>query len=121
MPRRQHARGAGAGLLQPARATRARALAARLGNHRRARCAQLQPKLRLADLLEEAQRQGEELQTQQEELRVANEELQQQGDVLRSADAQLEEGREEPGASNAEFVHAAGRARTAQRALCPKR
>ena len=55
----------------------------------------VQQKQRLADLLEEAQRQGEELQTQQEELRVANEELQQQGDVLRSAHAQLEEGKEE--------------------------
>src|SRR5213075_1034245 len=48
----------------------------------------VQQKQRLGDLLEEAQRQGEELQTQQEELRVANEELQQQGDVLRTAHAQ---------------------------------
>ncbi|MEO8901697.1 MAG: response regulator [Polyangiaceae bacterium] len=55
----------------------------------------VQQKLRLAELLEEAQRQSEELQTQQEELRVANEELQQHGDVLRSAHAQLEEGKEE--------------------------
>jgi CheY-like chemotaxis protein/CHASE3 domain sensor protein len=60
----------------------------------------VQQKQRLADLLEEAQRQGEELQTQQEELRVANEELQQQGDVLRSAHAQLEEGKEELESSN---------------------
>ncbi len=60
----------------------------------------VQQKRRLADLLEEAQRQGEELQTQQEELRVANEELQQQGDVLRGAHAQLEEGREELEATN---------------------
>ena len=55
----------------------------------------VEQKMRLADLLEEAQRQGEELQTQQEELRVANEELTQQAEVLRSAYAQLEQGKEE--------------------------
>ncbi|HET7538799.1 MAG TPA: response regulator [Polyangiaceae bacterium] len=60
----------------------------------------VEQKLRLADLLEEAQRQGEELQTQQEELRVANEELTQQADVLRSAQAQLEQGKEELEATN---------------------
>jgi signal transduction histidine kinase/DNA-binding response OmpR family regulator/CHASE3 domain sensor protein len=60
-----------------------------------------QQRRRLADLLEESQRQGEELQTQQEELRVANEELQQQGDVLRRAHTQLEEGKEELEVTNA--------------------
>jgi len=59
---------------------------------------------RLQDLLEESQRQGDELQTQQEELQVANEELQSQSDALRLAHAQLEERKEELEASNASLV-----------------
>jgi signal transduction histidine kinase/CheY-like chemotaxis protein/CHASE3 domain sensor protein len=50
---------------------------------------------RLRELLEESQRQAEELQTQQEELRVANEELEEQGKVVREAQARLEERQEE--------------------------
>ncbi len=45
---------------------------------------------RLEDLLEETQRQSEELQTQQEELRVSNEELEEQGRALRESRGQLE-------------------------------
>ncbi|RZL10443.1 MAG: GAF domain-containing protein [Rubrivivax sp.] len=45
---------------------------------------------RLEELLEETQRQAEELQAQQEELRVGNEELEEQGRVLKESQAQLE-------------------------------
>ena len=45
---------------------------------------------RLEDLLEETQRQSEELQAQQEELRVNNEELEQQSRVLQESQAQME-------------------------------
>jgi signal transduction histidine kinase len=45
---------------------------------------------RLEDLLEETQRQAEELQTQQEELRVSNEELEEQGQALKVSQVQLE-------------------------------
>jgi CheY-like chemotaxis protein len=44
----------------------------------------------LKELLEETQRQGEEMQTQQEELRVSNEELEEQGRALRESQARLE-------------------------------
>jgi CheY-like chemotaxis protein/CHASE3 domain sensor protein len=45
---------------------------------------------RLEELLEETQRQGEELQTQQEELRVSNEELEVQSRSLKESQVQLE-------------------------------
>ncbi|MFN4118694.1 response regulator [Acidovorax sp.] len=45
---------------------------------------------RLQSLLEETQRQSEELQTQQEELRVSNEELEQQSRILQESQAQME-------------------------------
>jgi CheY-like chemotaxis protein/CHASE3 domain sensor protein len=45
---------------------------------------------RLEELLEETQRQSEELQTQQEELRVSNEELEEQSRALRESRSQLE-------------------------------
>ncbi|MGE3508611.1 MAG: response regulator [Vicinamibacterales bacterium] len=45
---------------------------------------------RLEELLEETQRQAEELQTQQEELRVINEELEEQTEALKRSQAQLE-------------------------------
>jgi CheY-like chemotaxis protein len=45
----------------------------------------------LRDLLEETQRQSEELQTQQEELRVSNEELEEQGRALRESQIRLEQ------------------------------
>ncbi len=80
----------------------------------------MQQKERLSDLLEEAQRQAEELQTQQEELRVANEELQQQGDVLRSAHAQLEEGKEELETSNSNLAMQRDALAAAQLALSQK-
>jgi CheY-like chemotaxis protein/CHASE3 domain sensor protein len=50
-----------------------------------------QDRSRLEALLEETQRQGEELQAQQEELRVNNEELEEQSRALRTSQAQLEE------------------------------
>ncbi len=59
---------------------------------------------RLQELLEESQKQAEELQTQQEELRVTNEELQSQSDALREAHAQLEERKEELEVSNASLL-----------------
>ncbi|WMD22294.1 response regulator [Achromobacter seleniivolatilans] len=45
---------------------------------------------RLESLLEETQRQSEELQTQQEELRVSNEELEQQSRILQESQARME-------------------------------
>ncbi|AOB33878.1 histidine kinase [Bordetella sp. H567] len=45
----------------------------------------------LKELLEETQRQSEELQTQQEELRVSNEELEEQGRALRESQSRLEQ------------------------------
>ena len=45
---------------------------------------------RLEELLTQTQRQGEELQTQQEELRVTNEELEVQAGALKTSQAQLE-------------------------------
>ena len=45
---------------------------------------------RLEALLEETQRQSEELQTQQEELRVSNEELEQQSRILQESQTQME-------------------------------
>ncbi|CAN5717103.1 response regulator [soil metagenome] len=60
-----------------------------------------QQKLHLRDLLEETQRQAEELQSQQEELAASNEELQGHSDALRGAHAQLEERKDELEATNA--------------------
>jgi len=74
-------------------------------------------RLRLRDYLEESQRQGEELQTQQEELRVANEELTEQRDALRSAHAMLGERKEELEASNAGLESQRDELQRAQRAL----
>ncbi len=47
-------------------------------------------KLKLAELLEQSQRHGEELQAQQEELRVVNEELEQQSKALKESHVRLE-------------------------------
>ncbi|HVR52138.1 MAG TPA: response regulator [Pseudorhodoferax sp.] len=58
---------------------------------------------RLEELLEETQRQAEELQTQQEELRVSNEELEEQGRALRESQAQLETQQSELEQSNAQL------------------
>ncbi|NMK45416.1 response regulator [Achromobacter sp. Bel] len=49
-----------------------------------------QDRSRLEALLEETQRQAEELQTQQEELRVSNEELEQQSRILQESQARME-------------------------------
>ena len=49
-----------------------------------------QDRSRLEALLEETQRQSEELQAQQEELRVSNEELEQQSRILQESQAQME-------------------------------
>ncbi len=56
---------------------------------------------RLQELLEETQRQGEELQTQHEELRVTNEELEQQGNALREAHTRQQNIQHELEAANA--------------------
>ncbi len=56
---------------------------------------------RLEELLEETQRQSEELQAQQEELRVSNEELEQQSRVLQESQAQMEIQQSELERSNA--------------------
>ena len=58
---------------------------------------------RLEELLEETQRQAEELQTQQEELRVSNEELEEQSRALRESQAQLETQQSELEQSNAQL------------------
>ncbi|WP_184334630.1 response regulator [Povalibacter uvarum] len=55
---------------------------------------------RLEDLLEETQRQSEELQTQQEELRVSNEELEVQTKALKESQAHLEAQQHELAQSN---------------------
>ncbi len=72
---------------------------------------------RMRDLLEESQRQGEQLQTQQEELQVTNEELLTQSDALRQAHAQLEERKEELEVSNASLVMQRNDLARAQRLL----
>jgi len=46
---------------------------------------------RLADLLEEAQRQAEELEVQQRELKITNEELEERGHALKQSHVELEE------------------------------
>ncbi|RYE82497.1 MAG: histidine kinase, partial [Myxococcales bacterium] len=61
-------------------------------------------KHRLRELLEEAQRQAEELQTQQEELRVTNEELEVQTTALRKTQAQLEQQQAELEQTNDQLV-----------------
>lgn len=57
----------------------------------------------LKELLEETQRQSEELQTQQEELRVSNEELEEQGRALRESQARLEQQQSDLMQSNAQL------------------
>ncbi|WP_037472882.1 response regulator [Simplicispira psychrophila] len=55
---------------------------------------------KLEELLEETQRQSEELQAQQEELRVSNEELEQQSRILQDSQAQMETQQKELQQSN---------------------
>ena len=77
-------------------------------------------KTRLRDLLEESQRQAEELQAQQEELRAANDELSQQSEALREAHAQLEERREKLESSNVSLAHQRDVLEAARRQLTTK-
>jgi CheY-like chemotaxis protein/CHASE3 domain sensor protein len=58
---------------------------------------------RLEELLEETQRQSQQLQTQQEELRVTNEELQLQSDALKVSQAHLEQQQAELEQTNAQL------------------
>jgi CheY-like chemotaxis protein/CHASE3 domain sensor protein len=58
---------------------------------------------RLEELLEETQRQGQELQTQQEELRVSNEELEVRARSLKESQAQLESQQAELEQTNAQL------------------
>jgi CheY-like chemotaxis protein/CHASE3 domain sensor protein len=58
---------------------------------------------RLEELLDETQRQGQELQTQQEELRVSNEELEVQARSLKESQAQLESQQAELEQTNAQL------------------
>jgi signal transduction histidine kinase/CheY-like chemotaxis protein/CHASE3 domain sensor protein len=74
-------------------------------------------KTRLRELLEESQRQAEELQTQQEELRVANEELQEQSNALQEAHTQLEERQEQLTAINVNLEERSAELERAQRAI----
>jgi CheY-like chemotaxis protein/CHASE3 domain sensor protein len=58
---------------------------------------------RLEELLEETQRQAQELQTQQEELRVINEELEEQSRILKTSQGQLESQQEELEQTNSQL------------------
>ena len=69
---------------------------------------------RLRELLEESQRQTEELQTQQEELRVANEELEEQSKAVREAGVRLEERQEELTTANSRLEEQANDLETAR-------
>jgi signal transduction histidine kinase/DNA-binding response OmpR family regulator/CHASE3 domain sensor protein len=77
-------------------------------------------KSRLRDLLDESQRQAEELQTQQEELRVSNEELEEQRNVLRKAHAQLGERKEELESINARLEEQSNELRGTQQEVVEK-
>ena len=77
-------------------------------------------KSRLRELLEESQRQAEELQTQQEELRVANEELTEQSNALQQAHTQLEERQEQLTALNVNLEERSNELERAQRAITEK-
>ncbi|HET7158872.1 MAG TPA: histidine kinase dimerization/phospho-acceptor domain-containing protein, partial [Burkholderiales bacterium] len=59
---------------------------------------------RVLELLDETQRQSEELHSQQEELRVANEELTEQGAALRESQARLENQQAELEETNAQLA-----------------
>jgi signal transduction histidine kinase/DNA-binding response OmpR family regulator len=60
-------------------------------------------RIRLQELLQESQRQHEELQTQQEELRASNEELEEQRNALRQSKQQLEQQQAELEQSNVQL------------------
>ncbi len=75
---------------------------------------------RLQELLEESQRQGEELQTQQEELRAANVELRDQAKLLTAAHTEIEERQSELEATNANLEDQREDLERAQRELTDK-
>jgi CheY-like chemotaxis protein len=75
----------------------------------------------LRDLLEETQRQSEELQAQQEELRVSNEELEEQGRALRESQARLEQQQSDLLQSNAQLEEHAQRLERQKRELLKAR
>jgi signal transduction histidine kinase/CheY-like chemotaxis protein len=77
-------------------------------------------KERLRDLLDESQRQGEELQAQQEELRVSNEELEEQSNAVRSAQAQAEERQKDLEESNARLEEQTNALQRTQREVTEK-
>ncbi len=77
-------------------------------------------RMQLQELLEESNRQAQELQTQQEELRVTNEELQTQTNALRLAHAQLEERKEELEVMNTSLLTQRNDLETATRLIADK-
>jgi CheY-like chemotaxis protein/signal transduction histidine kinase/CHASE3 domain sensor protein len=77
-------------------------------------------KARLRELLEDAQRQAEELQTQQEELQAANEEVGEQRNVLSKAHAQLEERNDELQTINVRLEEQSNELRAAQQRAAEK-
>jgi CheY-like chemotaxis protein/signal transduction histidine kinase/CHASE3 domain sensor protein len=79
-----------------------------------------QYRARLEALLEETQRQSEELQTQQEELRVSNEELEEQSRALRESQARLEMQQSDLAQSNAQLELQKAQVETAQKVLSNK-
>jgi CheY-like chemotaxis protein/signal transduction histidine kinase/CHASE3 domain sensor protein len=79
-----------------------------------------QYRARLEALLEETQRQAEELQTQQEELRVSNEELEEQSRALRESQARLEMQQSDLAQSNAQLELQKSQVETAQKVLTRK-
>jgi CheY-like chemotaxis protein/signal transduction histidine kinase/CHASE3 domain sensor protein len=79
-----------------------------------------QDRSRLESLLEETQRQAEELQTQQEELRVSNEELEQQSRILQESQARMELQQTELEQTNANLESQADQLLRVQDALTEK-
>ena len=79
-----------------------------------------QDRSRLEALLEETQRQAEELQTQQEELRVSNEELEQQSRILQESQARMELQQTELEQTNANLESQADQLLRVQDALTEK-
>jgi len=77
-------------------------------------------KERLRDLLDESQRQGEELQAQQEELRVSNEELEEQSNAVLTAQAQSEQRQKDLEESNARLEEQTNALQRTQREVTEK-
>jgi len=75
---------------------------------------------RLRDLLEESQRQGEELQAQQEELRVSNEELEEQTNAVRAAQSESERRQKELEETNVRLEEQATELERTQREVTTK-